>query len=213
VQQSVAKTNFMAHENYEVTGKEQVRASSFYRVARSEVTLRSVWAARDGYVAFLIFGGHWGATHDNPRLAQWIDEEGMSDNFFRSINWAKLSWRHQSHEQVAKIHGYVERFFKSKTKAELLDGALKRRIAIQPVNTPSDILVHPQLVARDYWQELPLPGHNKARYPGRFCFPSYSPCCQWRPAPCIGEHNNEVYQELLGLTPDSLRKLKETGVV
>lgn len=213
IQQSVAKTNFMAHEVFEVTGKEQQRASSFYRVERSEVKLRSVWEAKDGHVAFLIFGGHWGATHDNPRLVQWIDEEGMADDYLKSIDWAKLSWRRTPLQEVAKIHGYVERFFKSKTKAELLDGAVKRRIAIQPVNTPGDILKHPQLEARNYWQDLTLPDGTIVKYPSRFCLPSYSPCKQWRAAPKVGEHNYEVYCGLLGLSADRVRSLQESGVI
>ncbi|MCX8125948.1 MAG: CoA transferase, partial [Dehalococcoidia bacterium] len=213
IQQSVAKTNFMAHEVFEVTGKEQKRASSFYRVERSDVKLKSVWEAKDGYVAFLIFGGHWGATHDNPRLVKWIDEEGMADDYLRSIDWAKLSWRRTPLDEVARIHGYVERFFKSKTKAELLEGAIKRRIAIQPVNTPGDILKHPQLEARDYWQDLPLPDGTMVKYPSRFCLPSYSPCKQWRPAPKVGEHNLEIYCGLLGLSTGEVKSLHDKGVI
>jgi len=213
IQQSVAKTNFMAHEVFEATGKEQKRASSFYRVERSEVKLRSVWEAKDGYVAFLIFGGHWGATHDNPRLVEWMDEEGMADDYLRGIDWARLSWRRTPMDEVARIHGYVERFFRSKTKAELLEGAIKRRIAIQPVNTPGDILLHPQLLARNYWQELPWDGGMLVKYPSRFCLPSYSPCQQWRPAPRLGQHNTEVYQELLGFDAEKIGRLKQGGII
>ncbi|MEW6142341.1 MAG: CoA transferase [Chloroflexota bacterium] len=213
IQQSIAKTNFMAHEVFETTGKEQKRASSFYRVERSEVMLRSVWEAKDGYVAFLIFGGQWGATHDNPRLVEWINEEGMADDYLRGIDWAKLSWRRTPLDEVAKIHGYVERFFKSKTKAELLEGAIKRRIAIQPVNTPSDILEHPQLQARDYWQEMALADAMLVKFPSRFCLPSYSLCRQWMPAPRVGEHNAEVYEELLGISPEKLNRLKEASII
>lgn len=207
VQKSVAKTNFMAHEVFEVTGKEQKRASSFYRVERSDVKLRSVWECRDGYVAFLIFGGHWGATHDNPRLVQWLDEEGMADDYLRGLDWSKLRWRHQSPEEVARIHSYMERFFKSKTKAELLEGAIKRRLAIQPVNAPSDILAHPQLKSRGYWQPVEQQNGESLLYPGRFCLPSVSPCRHWRRAPRIGEHNDEVYCGELGMSAKQVADL------
>jgi len=214
IQQSVAKTNFMAHEVFEATGKEQQRASSFYRVARSDVNLRSVWECKDGYIAFLLFGGNWGATHDNPRLTQWVDEEGMADDFLRTLDWSKLSWRHKSLEEVDKIHSYFARFFKTKTKAELLDGAVKRTIAIQPVNSPADILGHPQLKARDYWQGLEYKHLGLTlQHPTRFSLPSHSPCRQWRRAPRVGEHNTEVFEAELGLSRDRVHRLVEAGVI
>ncbi len=196
VQQSVAKTTFLAHESWEVTHQEPTRASSFYRVHRSEVQLRQVWECKDGYVAFLIFGGHWGATHDNPRFVKWLEELGLADDYIRNLDWAHLNWRCTPLPEVDRIHGYFGRLFMSMTKAELLRGALARRIALQPVNTPEDILVHPQLEARGYWQEVDYPELGlKLRHPGRFCLPGVSPCRISRRAPRIGEHNAELLDQ------------------
>jgi crotonobetainyl-CoA:carnitine CoA-transferase CaiB-like acyl-CoA transferase len=214
IQQSVAKTNFLSHETWEVTGKESKRSSSFYRVANSENTLRTVWETKDGYIAFLIFGGNWGATHDNPNLIKWMDEDGMADDYMKAINWAKLSWRRASPADVKRIHDSVGRFFKTKTKDDLLTGAIKRRIAIQPINTPTDILKHPQLKQRGYWQDLLHEELNTTiRYPSRPCLPSLTPCKQWRHAPGVGEHNAEVYGKLLGYTTEQIMLLKQAGVI
>jgi crotonobetainyl-CoA:carnitine CoA-transferase CaiB-like acyl-CoA transferase len=214
IQQSVAKTNFLSHETWEVTGKESKRSSSFYRVANSENTLRTVWETKDGYIAFLIFGGNWGATHDNPHLIQWMDEDGMADDFMKSINWAKLSWRRAPPAEVKRIHDAVGLFFKTKTKDELLTGAIKRRIAIQPINTPTDILKHPQLQQRGYWQDvLHEDLKTTIRYPSRPCLPSLTPCKQWLRAPLVGEHNTEIYSKLLGYPTEQVMLLKQAGVI
>jgi len=81
------------------------------------------------------------------------------------------------------------------------------------VNTPADILHHPQLVARNYWYEMTWDNIIKVKYPSRFCLPSYSPCRQWRPAPCLGQHNAEVYEELLGFKAEEISRLREAGVI
>ncbi|MCX8127066.1 MAG: CoA transferase, partial [Dehalococcoidia bacterium] len=203
IQDSMVKTAWMIHEFYCVTGQEFPRSSSRYSVPASPVELQLVWPCKDGYVLYFLYTGAFGAEEDR-RLVKWMDEEGIADEFIKSIDWAKLDWRRTPLDEVARIHGYVERFFKSKTKAELLEGAVKRRLAIQPVNTPGDILKHPQLEARNYWQDLTFPDGTTARYPSRFCLPSYSPCKQWRPAPRVGEHNSEVYCGLLGLSTDNV---------
>ena len=214
IQQSVIKTSYLAHDFWETTGVDSGRASTFYRVANSDVRLTSVWPAKDGYIAFIIFGGHWGATHDNPSMVKWIDEEGMADDYIKQIDWANLNWRRTPPEEVERIHGYFGRFFRSKTKAELYEGALKRRLSIQPVCTLVDILEHPQLKARDYWQELEHPELGATiSYPGRFCLPSETPCKLWRRAPLIGEHNQEIYQKELGFSNEKLITLKQGGII
>jgi len=212
IQQSMAKTTFLSHESWEVTGKEQTRASSFYKVHRSEVKLRQVWDCKDGYIAFLIFGGHWGATHDNPRMVKWMSEVGMVDDYLGNMDWARLNWRRTPLAEVEKIHAYFDRFFKIKTKAELLEEALKRGIALQPINTPVDILTHPQLKARNYWQELQHEElGTRISYPNRFCLPSESPCKLWRHAPHIGEHNREILDELADMPGKEITVAETNG--
>jgi len=214
IEQSVTKTSYMLHDFWESTGVENVRASTFYRVAKSDVRLTLIWPAKDGHVAFLIFGGHWGATHDNPPMVRWMDEEGMADDYIRQLDWANLNWIRMPLEEVEKIHSYFGKFFKSKTKAELHQGALNRRLLIQPVCTLTDILEHPQLKARDYWQQLEHPELGATiSYPGRSCLPSEAPCKLWRCAPLIGEHNKEIYQGELGLSTEDLITLKQAGTI
>jgi crotonobetainyl-CoA:carnitine CoA-transferase CaiB-like acyl-CoA transferase len=209
----VAKTTFLSHESWEVTGREQTRASSFYRVHNSEVRLKQVWECKDGHIAFLIFGGSWGATHDNPRMVKWFQEAGMADDFISNLEWANLNWRKTPLDEVDKIHGYFGRFFASMTKDELLTGALERRIALQPINTPVDIVKHPQLKVRDYWRQLPEPGQTEPlTYPGRFCLPSETPCVVRRHAPTLGENNVEVFGEV-GLSQADIDGLKEAGIL
>jgi crotonobetainyl-CoA:carnitine CoA-transferase CaiB-like acyl-CoA transferase len=213
IQESMAKTIYLAHETWEVTAEERQRGSSFYKVAFSEATLRTVWPVKDGYLYLMLHGGEFGGR-ENPRLVGWIEEEGMADDFLKGIKWPELDWRGKSQEEVEQIHDYFARFFKTKTKTEIMEGSLSKSIVLQPINAPRDILEHPQLEARDYWQELEHADLGTTiRYPRRFCLPSESPCKLWRRAPLIGEHNEEIYHKELGFSNEKLLTLKQGGII
>jgi crotonobetainyl-CoA:carnitine CoA-transferase CaiB-like acyl-CoA transferase len=213
IQESMLKAESGRYHNYLLTGQKFIRGGAL-RSPVSGVIVRGTWEAKDGYITFLIFPGQWGATHDNPPMVEWMDEEGMADDFIKGINWAKLDWGEISVEEADRIQDYFARFFRMKTKAELLEGALKRRLIIQPIYTPTDILSHSQLKARDYWQELEYPElGTTVSYPSRFCLPSETPCKHYRRAPHIGEHNQEIFEHELGLPHTEIIALKEAGVI
>jgi formyl-CoA transferase len=149
-----------------------------------------------------------------PQLVAWMEEEGMSDDILRRINWSDFDWGSTSAEDGDRIQDCFARFFKAKTKAELLEGAIKRDVMIQPFATPEEVMNHPQLKVRDYWAEVEYPHLGMSlRYPSRSCIPSEAPCKTWRPAPLIGEHNQEILSGELGLSAEDLSVLKQAGVI
>jgi crotonobetainyl-CoA:carnitine CoA-transferase CaiB-like acyl-CoA transferase len=213
VQESANKTAWMIHERWEVTGQEYPRGSSRYQIPNCAISLRLVWPVKDGYVMYMIYTGQFGAE-ESRRLTRWLDEEGFADDYLRGLDWATLDWRNRTREEGERIQDYFGRFFQSKTKSELLAGALARQVMIQPVSTPKDLMEHPQLQAREYYQEL----HHEdlgtsLKYPGRVCLFSDAPAKPWRRAPFPGEHNLEVYQGELGYTAAQLTALKQAGVI
>jgi len=213
IAESIAKTTFMEHEMWEVTGKERDRGSSFYRVPNSSMVLHTVWETKDGYLYLMVRGGELGAR-ENPLIVKWMDEEGMADDFIKNFNWSELDWRNYTQEEADRVHGYFARFFKSKTKAEIIEGALQRDIILQPICSPRDIVAHPQLRARGYWQKVEHPELGTSiEYPTRFHLPSGSTTRIWRRAPLVGEHNQEIYKAELGFSDQQLVMLKEAGVI
>jgi crotonobetainyl-CoA:carnitine CoA-transferase CaiB-like acyl-CoA transferase len=112
------------------------------------------------------------------------------------------------------IEGPTGKFFLTHTKAELLDGAVKRNVMLYPVSTAADIMENRQLQARDFWVELDHPGlETKITYPGAFGQFSESPVKITRRAPLIGEHNREILEEELGISRDKLIMLKQAGII
>ena len=212
IRDSALKTAWMIREFWEATGKEFQRGSSHYHVPQSEVTLNLVWPVKDGHVRFMMYTGSFGAA-ENKRLVEWLDDEGIADDFLKGIDWPNLDWRDRPKEDAERVQGYLTRLFQSKTKAEILQEAIERRVMVQPVSSPRDIVGHPQLEARGFWQELEHPDLGTAlRYPSRFCLLSETPGKLQRAAPHIGEHNQEIYKEL-GFSNEELTTLKQAGII
>jgi crotonobetainyl-CoA:carnitine CoA-transferase CaiB-like acyl-CoA transferase len=108
----------------------------------------------------------------------------------------------------------VERFLMSHTKAELFEGAVKRRILLFPVATTKDIMENAQLQARGYFRRVAHPDlATMLTFPGPFVRASATPLTLRRLAPKIGEHNADIYLNELGLSREDLVRLREAGVI
>jgi len=113
-----------------------------------------------------------------------------------------------------KIEEPTSRFFTTKTKAELLEGAINKGVMLYPVATTADMMEDPQLAARKFWVDVEHPELDTAiTYPGAFGHCSETPPRISRRAPLIGEHNLEIYQDELGISREKLTILKEAGVI
>ena len=107
----------------------------------------------------------------------------------------------------------VRQFCKKHPKRYLYEEGQKRRILVGMVSTPRDILASPQLAARDWFVELDDPGRGVTlRYPGPQWQLRGTPTQLRRPAPLLGEHNDEVFGEL-GIDRGALAALVSEGVV
>jgi crotonobetainyl-CoA:carnitine CoA-transferase CaiB-like acyl-CoA transferase len=107
----------------------------------------------------------------------------------------------------------VEDFTKTKTKTELLQGALDRGLLVAPVTTLDEVVNSEQLASRDYWTTA---DHGELgqtiRYPGPFAKFSAAPITYRRRPPQLGEHNYEVYSQELGLSHAQMSELQTKGV-
>ena len=85
---------------------------------------------------------------------------------------------------------------------------------IAPVTNARDITNNIQLQARKWWLQVEHPELNASiKYPGFFVKASETPCqVQHRP-PLIGEHNQRIYGEEMGLSHEELVLLKQADVI
>ncbi|HEY48863.1 MAG TPA: CoA transferase [Dehalococcoidia bacterium] len=98
-------------------------------------------------------------------------------------------------------------------KEELFEKFINAKIASAPVNSPEDLLKNPHLKEREYFTEIDHPETGKVTYPGAPFKMSDTPWQIRSPAPLLGQHNEEIYCNILGYTRDDLVKLRESGVI
>lgn len=177
------------------------------------VKVMHIWPCKDGYVMWRYTGGPMAKRHSIP-LAGWIVEEGFADEWFKNFNWDEFNHFSTTQEIVDRMEKPTIDFFMTKTKAELMAGAIKYRIMLYPISDTSDLLTSPQLDFRKFWTDVE---HNELetsiRYPGKWGNNSETPPQISRRAPLIGEHNQEVFKDELKLSDEAIENLKQAGVI
>ncbi len=105
-------------------------------------------------------------------------------------------------------------FLLDKTKKQLFNWAMENELFLAPLSDAGDLLENPQLKSREFWVKLEHHELGDAfTYPGPFVKMSRTPVTLIRRAPLIGEHNNEVYRDELGIPAGKLIDLKQAGVI
>lgn len=175
-------------------------------------TYRISWPCKDGNLSFTIRGGPGGIASDQA-LFEWMDSEGMADDFIKDIDWSTFDIANLDDDWMRRVNEQMLRFFMSHTRQELLEEAVKRKIILLPTASPKDILQSEQLEARDFWVKVPHPElATELTYPGPFIHSSKTPWKLRCRAPLIGEHNLEVYGEI-GVSVEDLVTLKQAGII
>jgi benzylsuccinate CoA-transferase BbsE subunit len=180
---------------------------------------KTVFRCKDGYISGLLAGGAY--LPSTMALIEWMKEEGaappwlakpgglksLTPGAFMDANSADL-------RELEMAEEVVERFFMSKTKKEIWQNILKRRILAAPVATVADIADDPQLAARNYFVEIESPHlGRKLTMPGPFAKLTGTPVGPAGPAPQIGQHNREIYCGMLGLSEENLGQLRASGAI
>lgn len=165
-----------------------------------DIELRFVYpTADDGYVSIThVFGPVVGPM--TARLMAWVCDEGFCIPAMRDKDWINYELLLEAgDEPISKweaAKAAVEAFTSSHTKAELLAGALERRVVMAPIATPKDVVESPQFAERGFFDKVE---HREAgRYvlaPGAFVRSEAVPLRALGPAPKLGEHTAEVLAE------------------
>ena len=166
--------------------------------------IRLFWPCADGYVSVtFLFGAAIGPFTQN--LMNWVHEEGFCDEAMRDKNWIDYTMMlfdgREPIEEYERAKDILTAFFATKTKAELFDAALSRRLLIAPVTDSRDVLDSPQYAARDFFEDVDHGELGTVRYPGAVAKFSASPLQPLARAPHLGEHTVEVLAEPVR-TPD-----------
>ncbi|HVA67707.1 MAG TPA: CoA transferase [Candidatus Binataceae bacterium] len=181
---------------------------------------RLIFACKDGYISTLLAGGMGVGTISMKGLIGWMAEKGVAADWMLEKDWATwtpgifMKSTDTDYEEIADLEDRVTRLFATLTKREIYEQGRLRRILLAPVATAADIGADEQLKAREYF--VPIVHENLGRtltMPGAFAKFSVTPVGPAGRAPQLGEHNREVYGDLLGIEPARLAELRASGAI
>ena len=107
----------------------------------------------------------------------------------------------------------VSRATRRWNKLALADLLQRLGVRAAPVQNGRDLYFDPQLRGAGWFTPLEHPAAGRHDYPGlpiRLDGARLTPC---RPAPCYGEHTDDVLERLLGLCSEEIEALRARGVV
>ena len=116
-------------------------------------------------------------------------------------------------ENKARLDRLVEEWTKKHTAEEAMALLQKQGVAAGVVQSAGDLAQDPQLNERGFFIELDHPELGKTISDATPIRLSDTPARYSRPAPLLGQDNENVYGELLGLSETELGRLKKQGVI
>ena len=130
----------------------------------------------------------------------WTNEERFGDQPSR--------WRHQ--EELDQL---VEAWTITHTHYEVMEIMQQSGVAAMPVLNGEELFHDPHLRERGFLVEVDHPEVGRQTMPGVSMKLSESPGFIRGHAPLLGEHNQFVFGELLGMTGEEIAALEQEGVI
>ena len=134
------------------------------------------------------------------------DAEGFvdlpADQRFAGIDGRRKNW-----DQLKAI---LESAFATKTAEEWMK-LLGHRIPVAPVNTIKEAYDDPQVHHRNMLVDVEHPTAGSYKLPGNPIKLGYKET--FKPAPVLGQHNDEVLKDVLGYSPSEIDNFRSSGVI
>ena len=175
-------------------------------------------------------GTSWSRVPDRPpAMGRMQTSDGyivvgaIEDHHFRALmelmgnpewaageEWDSMAYRSHHLMEVAPM---MEEWMLQQRKDEVHHKGARKGIAMGPLNSAKEVIANEQYAARGYFVEVEHPEAGKHRYAGWPYQMSATPPRVGRPAPLLGEQNQEVYCDDLGCSLEEFERLQRLGAV
>ncbi len=159
------------------------------------------YKAKDGYVVICtITDDQW------QNVLKAIGREDLSnDERFRT--------RVLRAKNMTDVENVVNGWLKEKTVEEALQIFKEFQVPCSPVPTFEQVANDPQILHREMIIEVEQPLSGKVKLAGSVYKMSKTPGNRNMRIPLVGEHNQEIYIDLLGFKQEEIEKLAEKGII
>lgn len=156
---------------------------------------------KDGYVLITLGGDHhWEGLLKLLGDPVWAGEE-------------KYQGELGKYKYAQEINEHIAEWIKDYTKEELYHRCQKLNCPIGMVTTVADLAASRQLESREFFGEIEHPVMGQVRCPTSPYRFSETPHCFHRPAPMLGEHNEEIFVDRFGYSREDMMCLRGAGVI
>lgn len=131
---------------------------------------------------------------------EWASDPRFADSFLRYKNQDDL-------DQL------IERWTQCHTAEEVAQALQSSRVAAAPSMSSRALLEDPHLQGRGVWQEVQHPVLGRQKVQGAPWRLSRTPPTIRSPGPLLGQHNHQVFVQLLGLSPGEVEDLVDRVVI
>lgn len=150
-----------------------------------------------------------GAANDKlwQKLCAIMKQPDLGEKAEFDTNWKRV----QRHEEVKVL---VEAWTITKPVKEIVEALLAAGIPAAPINNIEQVVNDPHIAgAREMFVEVDHPKAGKMKITGSHIKLSETKPCIKMPAPLLGQHNDEVYKDFLGLSADEIAAMKQEGLL
>ena len=138
-------------------------------------------------------------------LGEWMKELGLA---------ADLIDEKYKNPDVITDNELFLYFIANMSRDDIYHGGQRRGFNMGAIRSPDELLEDPHLQDRGFWEKVEYPEVGKAfLHPGPGGIFNGSPWRISRRAPLVGEHNQEIFCEEMGMSPTELAVMAEGNIV
>ncbi len=126
---------------------------------------------------------------------------------------AKYADRTERRENPEEINALVEAWTRERTTEEIVEMFSDAHLPASPVPTFDQVANDPQLLSRNMVAEVDQVISGKVKVTGSPFKLSKTPGDPTLPAPFLGQHNHEIYCDVLGYSEQEIRQLADDGII
>ena len=171
--------------------------------AHANIVPYQVFEVADGHVIIAV-----GNDAQYRRFCDFLGAPELVEN----PRYATNSERVRHREELVPL---IAARMKALARNDILEGLAARGVPAGPVNTIADAFAEPQAEERGMKISMPHPlaGSGSIDLIGNPVKFSETPATYRKPPPVLGEHTDEVLEEMLGLDEGERKKLRSDGIV